>query len=403
MSATSTIKASRRSAIDPFIVMEVMAAANARARRGGDVLHLEVGEPVGGAPPAALEAVRAALAGGPCGYTEAFGLPALRRALAEQYRRDHDVSVAPARIALTVGASGAFILAFLAAFDAGDRVIVTEPGYPAYRNILTALGIEVVAVPTDLSTGFQPTAELLDRVQGPIAGLVVASPSNPTGSVLSRTDLARVAAWSSRRGVRIISDEIYHGITYDAPAETILAFAPDAIVVNSFSKFYGMTGWRLGWLVLPEELVAPVTRLAQNLFISAPAIAQHAALGAMSDPSELRRRIEHYRRNRTLLLDRLPRLGLSRMAPPDGAFYLYVDIGHLGLDSVELCRRLLDDTGVALTPGVDFDPVRGGRYVRLSFAGAELDVAEAARRMEGWFGTLASRRAEEPRLAGARV
>ncbi|MGD9509601.1 MAG: pyridoxal phosphate-dependent aminotransferase [Geminicoccaceae bacterium] len=403
MSANSTIKVSRRSAIDPFIVMEVMAAANARARRGGDVLHLEVGEPAAGAPPAALEAVRTAMAGGPCGYTEAFGLPMLRHALAEQYRRQYQVSAAPARIALTVGASGAFILAFLAAFDAGDRVIVTEPGYPAYRNILSALGIEVVSVPTDLATGFQPTPELLDRVQGPIAGLVLASPSNPTGSVLSRTGLARVSAWCAQRGVRIISDEIYHGITYDEPADTILAFAPDAIVVNSFSKFYGMTGWRLGWLVLPQELVAPVTRLAQNLFISAPAIAQHAALGAMSDLPELQRRLEHYRRNRALLLDRLPRMGLSRMAPPDGAFYLYVDIGHLGLGSVELCRKLLDDTGVALTPGVDFDPGRGDRYVRLSFAGAENDVAEAARRMEGWFGTPAPRLEQEPRFAGARV
>jgi aspartate/methionine/tyrosine aminotransferase len=403
MSANSTINASRRSAIDPFIVMEVMAAANARAQRGGEVLHLEVGEPFGGAPPAALDAVRAALADGPCGYTEAFGLPALRHALAKQYRRDYGVAVAPGCIALTVGASGAFILAFLAAFDAGDRVIVTEPGYPAYRNILAALGVEVVAVPTDLSTGFQPTPELLDQIQGPIAGLILASPSNPTGSILSRAELARVAAWCAQRGVRIVSDEIYHGITYDEPAETILAFAPDAIVVNSFSKFYGMTGWRLGWLVLPDELVAPVTRLAQNLFISAPAIAQHAGLGAMSDRPELGRRIEHYRRNRALLLDRLSHIGLSRMAPPDGAFYLYVDIGHLGVGSVELCRRLLDDTGVALTPGVDFDPARGERYVRLSFAGAEADIAEAARRMEGWFGTLAVRPGQKPRTAGARV
>ena len=403
MSANPSIKASRRSAIDPFIVMEVMAAANARARRGGDVLHLEVGEPGGGAPSAALEAVAAALAGGACGYTEAFGLPALRQALAERYRRDHRLSVSPARIALTVGASGAFILAFLAAFDPGDRVIVTEPGYPAYRNILAALGIEVVPLATDLSTGFQPTPELLDRVQGPVAGLIIASPSNPTGSILPRAELARVAAWCAARRVQIVSDEIYHGITYDEPAETILAFAPEAIVVNSFSKLYGMTGWRLGWLVLPEALVAPVTKLAQNLFISAPTVAQHAALGAISDPSALPRRVEHYRRNRTLLLDRLPRMGLSRMAPPDGAFYLYVDIGRFGLGSVELCRRLLDDTGVALTPGVDFDPARGERYVRLSFAGSEGDIAEAAARMETWLGALASRGRQERRMAGARV
>ena len=289
---------------------------------------------------------------------------------------------------MTMGASGAFILAFLAAFDAGDRVIVTEPAYLAYRNILKALGVEVVALPTDLSTRFQPTPELLERVPGPIDGLILASPSNPTGTILPRPELARVAAWCGNRGIRVVSDEIYHGITYDDPAETILAFAPDAIVVNSFSKLYGMTGWRLGWLVLPEPLVEPVTRLAQNLFISAPAISQHAALGAMADLPELQRRVERYRRNRGLLLDRLQGLGLSRMAPPDGAFYLYLDIGHLGLGSVELCRHLLEDTGVALTPGVDFDPARGGRFVRISFAGAEADVAAAADRLELWLDAL---------------
>ena len=226
------------------------------------------------------------------------------------------------------------------------------------------------------------------RVAGPIAGLVLASPSNPTGSILPRPALQRLAAWCAARRVRIVSDEIYHGITYGEPAETALAFSHDAIVVNSFSKLHAMTGWRLGWLVLPEELIAPVTRLAQNLFISAPAIAQHAALGAMADPAEAARRVEHYRRNRTLLLDRLPRMGLGRMAPPDGAFYLYLDIADLGIGSGELCRRLLDETGVALTPGVDFDAARGQRYVRLSFAGPEPVVASAVDRLERWVAML---------------
>ena len=388
MSAGTPIKPSRRSAIDPFIVMEVLAAANARAQRGGDVLHLEIGEPGGGTPPAAVAAAAAALAEGGGGYTEAFGMASLRHALADRYLQDHGVAVSPDRVALTVGASGAFILAFLAAFDAGDRVIVTEPGYPAYRNILKALGVEVVSLPTELATAFQPTPELLDRVAGPIAGLVLASPSNPTGSILPRPALQRLAAWCAARRVRIVSDEIYHGITYGEPAETVLAFSHDAIVVNSFSKLHAMTGWRLGWLVLPEELIAPVTRLAQNLFISAPAIAQHAALGAMADPAEAARRVEHYRRNRTLLLDRLPRMGLGRMAPPDGAFYLYLDIADLGIGSVELCRRLLDETGVALTPGVDFDAARGQRYVRLSFAGPEPVVASAVDRLERWVAML---------------
>ena len=377
-------KPSRRSAIAPFIVMEMMAAANARAANGAEVLHLEVGEPGGGTPPAAVKAAMVALTDGACGYTEAFGLRTLRRAIATRYEVDHGVTVDPARIAMTAGASGGFILAFIAAFDAGDRVIVTDPGYPAYRNILQALGIEVVSVPTDLSTRFQPTPELLDQVPGPIHGLVVASPSNPAGTMLSSADLARLVAYCTRRGIRIVSDEIYHGITYDTPAETVLAFSSEAIVVNSFSKYYGMTGWRLGWLVLPSELVAPVTRLAQNLFISAPAIAQHAALGAMADAPDLVQRVERYRRNRDRLLTMLPKAGLTRMAPAEGAFYLYVDISEFAANSVQLCRRLLDETGVALTPGVDFDPERGHRFVRLSFAGPEAEVATAAGRLCEW-------------------
>jgi aspartate/methionine/tyrosine aminotransferase len=393
--AAPSFAPSRRSAIAPFIVMEMMAAANARAASGADVLHLEVGEPGGGAPPGAVKAATVALADGGCGYTEAFGLPALRAALAARYREEHGVAVDPTRIAMTVGASGAFILAFLAAFDAGDRVVVTDPGYPAYRNILGALGIEAVPVPTDLATRFQPTPELLDRVPGPIHGLIVASPSNPTGTMLPRAEFARLAAYCAGRGIRLVSDEIYHGITYGEPAETALAFLDDAIVVNSFSKFYGMTGWRLGWLVLPPELVAPVTRLAQNLFISAPAIAQHAALGAMADTPELERRVERYRRNRAHLLGALADAGLTRMAPPDGAFYLYVDIGGFASDSVQLCRRLLDETGVALTPGVDFDPRRGRRFVRLSFAGSEDEVAAAADRLTSF---LRARR--RPRVTG---
>ena len=391
MSAGPSLKVSRRSAIAPFIVMEMMAAANRRAARGGEVLHLEVGEPGGGTPPAAVAAAAAAMAAGGCGYTEAFGLPALRQALAARYRAEHGLAVDPAQIAMTVGASGAFILAFLAAFDAGDRVVVTEPGYPAYRNILKALDIEVVPVATDLGTRFQPTPELLERVPGPIHGLILASPSNPTGTMLGRDELAALAAWSARRGVRIISDEIYHGLTYGAPAATMLGFAPDAIVVNSFSKYYGMTGWRLGWLVLPPDLVATVTRLAQNLFISAPAIAQHAALGALSDLPELEWRGERPPPPPPPLLPLPPPPRPGRVGPARGGPLLYLDIGHLGIRAVELCRRLLAETGVALTPGVDFDPPRGERFVRLSFAGTEADVHNAADRLAAWMRTVSPR------------
>jgi aspartate/methionine/tyrosine aminotransferase len=401
MSGTPPFNPSRRSDIAPFIVMEMMAAANARAAGGAEVLHLEVGEPAGGTPPAALAAAAAAMATESCGYTEAFGLRPLRRALARYYAAEHGAAVDPARIAMTAGASGAFILAFLAAFDAGDRVIVTDPGYPAYRNILKALGIEVVAVATDAATRFQPTPELLDRVAGPVHGLIIASPSNPTGTMLSGAELAALAAYCAARGIRIVSDEIYHGITYAGPAETMLAFAPDAIVINSFSKYYGMTGWRLGWLVLPPELVAPATRLAQNLFISAPAIAQHAALGAMSDLPELERRVARYRRNREHLLRLLPAAGLARMAPPDGAFYLYLDVSEIAQDSAQFCRRLLDDTGVALTPGIDFDPLRGHRFVRLSFAGPEQEVVTAANRLAAWIGGIRPKPARSGALATA--
>lgn len=403
MSDHRPFKASRRSAIAPFVVMEMMAAANARAAAGADVLHLEVGEP-GGAPASALAAATAALSGTSGGYTEAFGLPALRRQIGQHYQSTHGVSVDPTQVAMTVGASGAFILAFLAAFDEGNRVVVTDPGYPAYRNILHSLGLEVVSVATHVETRFQPTPELLDRIQGPIHGLILASPSNPAGTMLPRTELQRLASYCANRGIRIVSDEIYHGITYDEPAETILSFSRDAIVVNSFSKYFCMTGWRLGWLVLPPDLLAATTRLAQNLFISAPTISQHAALGVMMhDLPELEQRIERYRRNRAHLLSALPRVGLTRMAPADGAFYIYVDVSEFTDNSLQLCRRLLDETGVALTPGVDFDPARGHHFVRLSFAGAEDDVILASERLCRWFGNARRMTKQNHRLAAVEV
>lgn len=403
MSDHRPFKASRRSAIAPFVVMEMMAAANARAAAGADVLHLEVGEP-GGAPASALAAATAALSGISGGYTEAFGLPALRRQIGQHYQSTYGVSVDPTQVAMTVGASGAFILAFLAAFDEGNRVVVTDPGYPAYRNILHSLGLEVVSVATHVETRFQPTPELLDRIQGPIHGLILASPSNPAGTMLPRTELQRLASYCANRGIRIVSDEIYHGITYDEPAETILSFSRDAIVVNSFSKYFCMTGWRLGWLVLPPDLLAATTRLAQNLFISAPTISQHAALGVMMhDLPELEQRIERYRRNRAHLLSALPRVGLTRMAPADGAFYIYVDVSEFTDNSLQLCRRLLDETGVALTPGVDFDPARGHHFVRLSFAGAEDDVILASERLCRWFGNARRMTKQNHRLAAVEV
>jgi aspartate/methionine/tyrosine aminotransferase len=384
-------QASRRSAIQPFLVMQVLAAANARAAAGGDVLHLEVGEPCGGAPAAALERVRAALGGPELGYSEPFGLRPLRAAIAAHYAAALGIAVNPEQIAVTAGASGAFILAFLAAFDAGARVALAEPGYPAYRNILKALDIEVVAIPTLVENGFQPTLAELAPLAGRLDGLIVASPANPTGSVLPPDRFAAIARWCSAEGVRLISDEIYHGITYGSTTATALASSSDAVIVNSFSKYWGMTGWRIGWLVLPDDLVQPVERLAQNLFISPSAIGQHAALGAMGAHDELDRRVLAYARNRERLLEALPAMGLDRIAPPDGAFYIYADIGRFGVDATSLCARLLADTGVAITPGNDFDETRGERFVRLSFAGAAATIDQAVERLAPWLARLKSR------------
>ncbi|HET6519410.1 MAG TPA: aminotransferase class I/II-fold pyridoxal phosphate-dependent enzyme [Geminicoccaceae bacterium] len=388
-------KIAGRGAVSPFVVMEVLAAANRRAAAGGEVLHLEVGEPMG--PPAAvIEAAHRALDRAPLGYTEALGLRPLRERIARHYGEWYGLDLDPARVAVTLGASGAFILAFLAAFDPGDRVAVAEPGYPAYRNILRALGVEVVRLPVGPETRFQPTPAMLEAAAaagGRLDGLVVASPANPTGTVLGRAELAALVDLCADRGMRLVADEIYHGITYDAPAAGVLAEGGDgeggAIVVNSFSKYFRMTGWRLGWLVLPPELTGAVERLAQNLFISPPTLAQHAALAAFACDAELRAEVERYRRNRDLLLRRLPAAGLTRFAPADGAFYLYADVRHLTADSPALCRRLLDETGVAVTPGVDFDTGRGGGYVRLSFAGPTDEVATAADRLCARLGAAA--------------
>lgn len=376
----------RAGTVPPFIVMEVMKAANARAATGADVLHLEVGQPGLGAPPRALEAaaaaIRASVAGAGLGYTEALGAPPLRRRIARHYAEWYGVDVSPERVAVTAGASGAFILAFLAAFDAGDRVAVPEPGYPAYRNILRALDVEVVPLPVGPETRFQPTAEHVAAVTGPLHGLVVASPANPTGTMFREPDLRALAGACRARGTRLVVDEIYHGICYEDRPGTVLGLAPEAIVANSFSKYFCMTGWRLGWLVLPPDLVPPVERLAQNLYIAPSSVAQAAALGAFEDQAELDRRIDAYRRNRDRLSAGLRRAGVGRTAPPDGAFYLYADVADLTDDSVAFCGEILARTGVALTPGVDFDEPRGHRHVRLSFAGDPATVDEAAARLE---------------------
>lgn len=377
------LKVARRGQVPPFIVMDVLRAANEKAAAGERVLHLEVGQPGTPAPAGVRAAAVRALEGQNLGYTDAFGIAPLREAIARHCESSYGVQVSPARVATTVGSSGGFLLSFLAAFEAGDRVALAAPGYPAYRNILEALGIEAVLLETELEHRFQPTPELLDSA-GPLDGLIIASPSNPTGTMLGREEMAALVQWCETHEVRLISDEIYHGITFGERAVSALEFTDQAVVVNSFSKYFSMTGWRLGWLILPEDLLRSVECLAQNLFISPPSLSQAAAVAAFECHAELQEHLAGYARKRALLLEELPKAGFGKLAPADGAFYLYADVGHLTGDSEALCRQLLDETGVALTPGTDFDPIRGKHYLRFSFAAAEEDIAEAARRLIAW-------------------
>lgn len=383
------LKIGQGAAAPPFLVMDVITAANARQSAlpadAPHVLRMEVGQPATGAPAGAVAAAQAALREGrPMGYTEAFGLPSLRARIAAHGQAWYGIEVPPARVAVTVGASGAFPLAFLAAFDRGDRVAMATPFYPPYVNILTALGMQPVMLETGPETRFQPTVALLEALDPRPDGLIVASPCNPAGTMLAPEDLAAIARWCHTNGVRLISDEIYHGLHYDRPIATAAAFSPSAIVVNSFSKYFSMTGWRIGWLVLPEDLVRPVECLAQNLFISAPHIAQVAAEAAFDCTEELQANIARYHRSRDLLVAALPGAGFAHLSPAEGAFYLYANVADRTNDSREFCARMLAEAGIAAAPGVDFDRARGHHFVRFSYCGPEADMAEAAARLAKW-------------------
>jgi aspartate/methionine/tyrosine aminotransferase len=378
---------SRRGLVPPFIAMDVMRAANEREAAGQSVIHLEVGQPGTPAPGAVLDAARQALAEDRIGYTDALGIAPLREAIASDYRERYGVAVEPAEIVVTTGSSAAFQLAFLAAFEPGDRVALAAPGYPAYRNILTALGLEPVLIEVGENAHYQPNPELLAGA-GDLAGLIVASPANPTGTMIPAADLARLSGYCRDRQIRLVSDEIYHGITYETAPQTARAFGAGnqagAIVINSFSKYYSMTGWRLGWMVMPSDLARSVECLAQNFYISPPALSQLAALPVFGCRAELDGHVARYRANRDRLIDTMRQAGLTRFAPAEGAFYLYVDVSSLTRDSVEFCQRLLADTGVAVTPGRDFDPLHGDSWIRLSFAGSTDDIEEASRRLAAW-------------------
>lgn len=376
----------RGRAIPPFVVMDVMRQAGERAAAGADIIHLEVGQPATPAPTAVLAAAERALRRDRLGYTDALGLPALRQRIARHYQDHYRVAVDWRRVIVTAGSSAAFVLVFLAAFDPGARVVAGVPGYPAYRHIPSATGLTVVPLAVDAATRFQPTPESVERLAGPIAGLIVASPANPTGSMLSPAALAELVGWAQRRRLVLIADEIYHGITYGAAAPTALACGDEVIVINSFSKYFSMTGWRLGWMIVPEALVRPIECLAQNLYIAPPTLAQQAALAAFDAGPELALNVARYAENRRLLLDALPGLGLDRLAPADGAFYVYADIAPFAADSGDFSARLLAETGIAVTPGHDFDPVAGGHWIRLSYAGATADISRAIDRLAAWPG-----------------
>jgi aspartate/methionine/tyrosine aminotransferase len=378
------VNASLRAArVPPFHAMAMARKASEREAAGHRVFHLEVGQPSTPAPNEAIAAGIAAMSSAPLGYTNAAGLLSLRRRISQHYAEWYELDISADRIMIVAGASAGFSLAFMGCFDPGQRVGVLEPGYPCYRNTLMALGVEPVAIPVGPQTRWAPTAELLDQA-GDLDGLIVASPSNPTGTVLPATTLQMLAGHCRTRGIRVISDEIYHGITYGTAAPSMLAHAPDAVVINSFSKYFSMTGWRLGWIVTPDELTDAFERLQQNFYICAPHMSQIVGLAAFDCQTQLDGHVGRYRSNRALLLDGLTACGIDQVAEADGAFYVYADVSHLADDSMQLCQRWLDELSVACTPGLDFDTVRGSQWVRFSYAGTADDIGAACTALASW-------------------
>jgi aspartate/methionine/tyrosine aminotransferase len=384
--AQRLLRPSARSNVPPFMVMDVMAAAARIEAAGGRVVHMEVGQPAAGAPSPAIAAARAALGAGPLGYTETLGIASLRARIARFYRETRGVAVEPERIAVTTGSSAGFILAFLAMFEPGERVAIANPGYPPYRHILTALGCEPVLIETGAAERFAITGDSLcaAHAQKPLAGVLIASPANPTGTMMTEAALADLIAVAEGLGIRVISDEIYHGLDYAMPAVTALRFSDRAMVINSFSKYFCMTGWRVGWMVAPQPLVRPIERLQGNLAVSVPTLSQIAAEAAFEGIAELEAIKHGYEDNRKILIEGLPKAGLDTFLPVDGAFYLYADVSRFSNDSFDFAKRLLQEAHVAATPGVDFDPVNGGKFVRFCYAGSAADMREAVERVGGW-------------------
>ena len=378
---------SRRGTISPFVVMDIMRAASDRRQAGHDIIHMEVGQPGTPAPRVAREAIKAAVDRELLGYTEALGMPRLRERIARHYRDAYGLDVSPERVVVTAGSSAAFVLAFLALFDEGARILLPQPGYPCYRNIVQALGLVPVELPVGPADRWMPSVQgLAAHASGHAAsaGLLFASPANPTGTMMGEAALAEICRYCRDQGIVLIADEIYHGLTYGAAARTALAFRDGAIVINSFSKYFSMTGWRVGWMIVPQHLVRGIERLAQNFYISPAAVSQIGALAAFDAIEELEANKAVYAANRDLLQEELPRAGFSKLAPADGAFYFYADVSEMTDDSVAFARRILHEVGVAVTPGIDFDPEAGHRFIRFSYSGTTADMAEAAKRLRAW-------------------
>ncbi len=382
----SRLKVASRANVPPFHVMDLLAAASARQHSHGDLMNLVAGQPSTGAPRAVKDEAKRLLEEDLLGYTVATGVLPLREAIVEHHRQTSGIDVDASDVVVTTGSSGGFLLAFLSAFEAGDRVVMANPGYPCYRNVLRALGCEVVEIQCTAETRFQPTLAQLQALTGPINGVLIASPANPTGTMIAPDELARIAAWCTENGVRLISDEIYHGISYGPSTSSSWVTSRSGIVFGSFSKYFCMTGWRLGWMLVPEDLRRAVDVLTGNFTICPPALSQYAAIAAFTPQAraELDGHVDRYAANRALLLDGLNRLGLTRLAPADGAFYVYADISELTTDSYAWCQRLLADTGVAIAPGIDFDTVRGNEFIRMSFAGTRAEIETGLERLGAW-------------------
>jgi aspartate/methionine/tyrosine aminotransferase len=378
------LKVANRGDVPVFLALQTLREAKALEGEGREILHLEIGQPFDGAPQAALDNLSKCLKSDPIAYTEALGIRPLREKIANLYATRYGVDVPVERIAITVGSSTAFVLSFLAAFEPGDRVALATPCYPAYRNILLAQGLVPVEIACNAETQYQPTIAMLDKLDQPIAGLILASPANPTGGMLKPDEFEALINWCRDHHVRLISDEIYHGITFGGVASSALETTEDAVVINSFSKYFALSGWRIGWMILPPDLIAPIERLAQSFYISAPSMSQYAAAEIFDHFDELDGRVAEYSRNRRILLERLPKLGFDQFTIPEGAFYFYLDVSRFTNDSKDFCSRMLNEIGVAMTPGIDFDTERGNRYVRLSFAGPASDLEAACDRLEGW-------------------